>query len=292
MWKWDGGNFTWIGGSGESAYSSYYGDFGTFSADFFPRSRHSAAVAVVSTETVLIFGGCVSGFNSYENDLWAFHLVGEFALLSSPDGVEGVYPSKGSATAASVPGKRNAAAYWTGSNGEIFLFGGWGFVESSGNGGPLNDMWSLGCDVGYSSLRAGLCAIPSDIPDAPIAGGSYWAYLSGSSQKPGGGQQSMSPGFDDMLRVPTAPGRQSYPGFTKDSDGTCWLAEANSARSNVFTWDGSVWTLAYNASTKGAVYSGEDPHPVALQEMTLWPRTEGPGFVMFGGAILDVYLSR
>ena len=51
----------------------------------------------------------------------------------------GIYGTQGVADAANVPGARYDSTSWTGSDGNLWLFGGIGYDYASG--GNLNDLW-------------------------------------------------------------------------------------------------------------------------------------------------------
>ena len=61
-------------------------------------------------------------------------------------GTAGAYGTQGSAAATNLPGSRIGAATWTDTNGNFWLFGGWGFDDGKLTGGSagfgdLNDLW-------------------------------------------------------------------------------------------------------------------------------------------------------
>jgi hypothetical protein len=51
-----------------------------------------------------------------------------------------VYGTLGTPAAGNEPGGRSSAVSWTGSSGNFWLFGGYGF-DVNGNAGDLNDLW-------------------------------------------------------------------------------------------------------------------------------------------------------
>jgi hypothetical protein len=55
-------------------------------------------------------------------------------------GQPGAYGTLGTPSPGNVPGARSLATTWTYSNGNLWLFGGFGF-DAQGTAGYLNDMW-------------------------------------------------------------------------------------------------------------------------------------------------------
>jgi hypothetical protein len=61
--------------------------------------------------------------------------------------VSGNYGTQGSASGSNLPGGRWGAAYCTDAAGTVWMFGGFG-IDSNGNGGLLNDLWSYNVGTG------------------------------------------------------------------------------------------------------------------------------------------------
>jgi hypothetical protein len=68
----------------------------------------------------------------------------EWTWMSGSDvpGQAGVYGIKGIAHPSNTPGARQGAVAWTGLDGSLWLFGGWGF-DKDGAFCPLNDLWKF-----------------------------------------------------------------------------------------------------------------------------------------------------
>jgi hypothetical protein len=52
----------------------------------------------------------------------------------------GIYGTKGVIDPSNVPGARNGAISWKDAQGDLWLFGGYGYY-ATGQGGYLNDLW-------------------------------------------------------------------------------------------------------------------------------------------------------
>jgi N-acetylneuraminic acid mutarotase len=137
-----------------------YGTLGTPAAGNIPGGRDSAVSWSDKGGNFWLFGGegvDANGNYGQLNDLWEFQpstqqwiwMGGSSALPSScagsatvPCGQPGTYGTLGVAAASNLPGGRSAAAYWTDSNGYLWMFGGFGF-DASGTLGELNDLWEF-----------------------------------------------------------------------------------------------------------------------------------------------------
>ena len=75
------------------------------------------------------------------NDLWKFS-NGQWTWLSGSKLVNqyGVYGARGSLAPANIPGARGLTSGWLDANGNLWLFGGYGFA-TSGSEGDLSDLW-------------------------------------------------------------------------------------------------------------------------------------------------------
>ncbi|MGD0546816.1 MAG: kelch repeat-containing protein [Terracidiphilus sp.] len=81
--------------------------------------------------------------NGSLNDLWKFNpTTKEWTWVSGSDtaNAKGVYGTLGVATASNVPGARGGSVGSIDSNGDLWLFGGYG-DDSTGAQGNLNDLW-------------------------------------------------------------------------------------------------------------------------------------------------------
>jgi N-acetylneuraminic acid mutarotase len=75
LWKYDGTNWTWIGGANFAGKSGTYGTMGTTGSGNIPGARTGAATWIDSSGSMWLFGG--NGYDStgnlgYLNDLWKY----------------------------------------------------------------------------------------------------------------------------------------------------------------------------------------------------------------------------
>lgn len=197
LWKYNGGQWTWMSGSSAPDAIGVYGTMGQAAPGNAPGARSSAVSWTDASGTLWLFGG--NGGDSTAcceesglNDLWKFS-DGQWTWMSGSNigDQAGAYGTLGTAASGNVPGGRQGAVGWTDVSGNLWLFGGYGFA--AGTAGQLNDLWK------YS--------------------GGEWTWVSGSNvvRQPGvyGVQGVPAPG-----NVPGA--RESAVSWT-DADGNFWL---------------------------------------------------------------------
>lgn len=162
LWKYSpsSGQWTWEGGSDTIPYNSVmreqagtpgvYGTLGVPAGANFPGSRTDAVSWIDKGGNFWLLGGDAFGsadIGDY-NDLWIFNPVDiEWAWMSGSNttagtssGQVGVYGTLGMPAVTNVPGGRYSAASWIDKNGNLWLFGGYGFY-SLNYLGFLNDLW-------------------------------------------------------------------------------------------------------------------------------------------------------
>lgn len=143
LWMYSPGTqqWTWEGGSNVVSAQGLYQPLGT------PGARSAAVNWTDAAGHFWLFGG--GGFDgngdqSVLDDLWTYDPTrGVWVWENGPSvgGSFGVYPPQpGVALANSLPSARNGAVGWTDSAGHLWLFGGFGF-DSTGGEGQLNDLW-------------------------------------------------------------------------------------------------------------------------------------------------------
>lgn len=146
LWRFDGTNWTWVGGSNTPNQAGTYGTQGIANAANIPGGREGAVSWVDSTGNQWLFGGWGLDASSdwgYLNDLWKF----DGANWTWVDGSNlanqsGIYGTQGTAEAANIPGGREGVITWTDNTGNQWLLGGAGF-DASGNQHYLNDLWKF-----------------------------------------------------------------------------------------------------------------------------------------------------
>ena len=145
LWEFSAGEWTWKGGPTLAGQSGNYGSLGVASSYSIPGARDQAANWTDASGDFWLFGGI--GFDSVGkeatlNDLWKYS-AGEWTWMggSSVANQNGLYGTLGVANSNNFPGARNSAAIWKDASGDVWMFGGSGYDESSSFVGPLNDLW-------------------------------------------------------------------------------------------------------------------------------------------------------
>jgi N-acetylneuraminic acid mutarotase len=262
--------WTWKGGSSIANYchqsspetppvcfnihGGVYGTLGKPAAGNIPGARTGAVTWTDKSGNLWLFGG--GGFdadgNHYLlNDLWKFSpATDEWTWMggtSTLPGIHqlaapGVYGTLGTPTAANIPSGRSGAMGWTDTSGNLWLFGGTGFVPPGSpptgkNNGGLNDLWRFN--------------------PATVA----WTWM-------GGGSAIDQPGVYGALDTPAAditPGGRAGALSWTDKHGDFWLfggecfdAEGHGGFFNdlwEFNPTTSLWAWMGGSSTVGCCFT-------------------------------------
>ncbi len=148
LWKFDPATleWTWTSGSEMRDAAGIYGTQGTPDPSNAPGAREGALSWVDSSGKLWLFGGFgydSRGFYRVLNDLWKYNpTTGDWTWVSGSDKgeEEGVYGTRGTPDAASVPGARGYGVSWVDRSGKLWLFGGVASYPGDMNL-FLNDLW-------------------------------------------------------------------------------------------------------------------------------------------------------
>jgi N-acetylneuraminic acid mutarotase len=195
LWKYSGGQWTWMSGSNVVDQPGSYGTKGTASSTNVPGARAGSSAWTDASGNLWLFGGSPGPdgqFNIF-NDLWKYS-SGQWTWISgsSSENQIGNYGLQGIASASGVPGARISSAAWTDSSGSFWLFGGDG-LDSGGQTGVLNDLWKFS--------------------------GGQWAWIDGSNMvgQPG------AYGTMGTAASTNIPGARVWAAYWIDSSGNLWL---------------------------------------------------------------------
>lgn len=168
LWKYSGGEWTWMGGSNLADDAGSYGTLGVPSATNLPHGRSDAATWVDANGDFWLFGG---GFNQSGkiyvlNDTWKYS-GGQWTWMGGSNQVNqpATYGTKGIAAPGNVPGARWAAISWIDPAGNFWLFGGFGVAPTTACRFPA-DLWK------YSAGEWTLVDGPEDV-DCSLTSGAY-----------------------------------------------------------------------------------------------------------------------
>lgn len=240
LWKYSGGQWTWVTGSntspgpatpsptadiyGNVGAQGIYGAMGVAAAANTPGARSGTQRWIDAQGNLWLFGGYGTdavGNWTLLNDLWKFSpSSGQWTWMGGPSTApatpKGVYGTMGVAAAANMPGPRGGAACWTDAQGNLWLFGGLGY-DVSGTNSYLNDLWK------YS--------------------GGQWTWMGGSMST----NAAANYGQQGTASASATPGARAGMLFWRDSKGNLWLygggSYANSAQTQFNNW-ADLWMFS------------------------------------------------
>jgi Galactose oxidase, central domain len=145
LWKFDGSEWTWVGGSYTASQKSVYGTMGSAAAGNMPGARYGAVSWRDAADNFWLFGGIgidSKGETGPLNELWEYSggqwtWVGGANTINQP----GQYGTQGSPAAGNFPGSRAGAIAFADWSGNVWLFGGQGCDSTSDCGSVLDDLW-------------------------------------------------------------------------------------------------------------------------------------------------------
>ena len=143
LWKFSGGQWTWMGESDvnwDGLEGGKYGAKGVAAAKNAPGARAYSVGWTDAAGNFWLFGGWgydAKGAQGSLSDLWKFS-AGKWMWMSGSDliGQAGTYGIEGKAAAANAPPPRRDAMGWTDAAGTLWMFGG-----DSPEFGVFDDMW-------------------------------------------------------------------------------------------------------------------------------------------------------
>jgi N-acetylneuraminic acid mutarotase len=214
LWKYSGGQWTWMSGSNVVDQPGSYGTQGTASSTNVPGSRLESLAWADTSGNLWLFGGSPGPdgqFNLF-NDLWKYS-NGQWTWMdgSNSENQIGNYGLQGTAAASNVPGARVSSATWTDASGNFWLFGGNGY-DSTGRVGQLNDLWKFS--------------------------NSQWTWVGGSNGIGGAGLY----GTMGTAGTSNIPGARTWAAPWIDSSGNLWLFGGNGFDSSgTFGYLNDLW---------------------------------------------------
>jgi len=141
---------------------------------------------------------------------------------------KGIYGTIGITSPSNIPGARDTSTSWIDSNGNLWLFGGWGY-DSAGNEGDLNDLWKFD--------------------------GTNWTWISGSDTKYHEGVY----GTKGIVSQSNVPGTRYASISWIDTNDNFWLFGGYGYwgfYGDLWKFDGANWTWVsgYNSGNQPGVY--------------------------------------
>jgi hypothetical protein len=146
LWKYSGGQWTWMSGSNTPNQQAVYGTQGVAAAGNVPSARVAAVAWSDANGNLWLLGG--DGYDSAQdfgelNDVWRYS-AGQWTWMGGSNlvGQAGVYGTLGSAALGTIPGARWSATVWQDPAGSVWLLGGDG-RDVNKTFGYLNDLWKF-----------------------------------------------------------------------------------------------------------------------------------------------------
>ena len=278
LWKYDASTdeWTWISGPNTKDSSGTYGTKGTASSSNIPGGRWGHVGWIDSNDDLWLFGGYgydVNGDLGYLNDLWKYDVSDDKWAWT-----EG-FSTRNQRTvinrSSNMPGGRSELVAWADNDGDLWLFGGYGY-DKNRDLGYLADVWkydvsdtkwiySAGAVVRNATIhtspyRPGACrgavGITMSDGDLVLFGGhgyinsgpgwlnsllrfdvatETWSVLSG------GGLNSAHQKTGSTIKP---GGLENASGWIDASGNFCIYGGENNSgdNSDLWKWDGSAWT--------------------------------------------------
>ncbi|HMU45159.1 MAG TPA: kelch repeat-containing protein [Chitinophagaceae bacterium] len=149
LWKYNiyTNEWTWMKGDSTASAFGVYGNIGVPNSSNKPGARSEAVSWIDNSNNLWLFSGdgLAASSHNYEsgllNDLWKYDISTNQWTWIKGDSIyyaSGVYGTQGTASVNNKPGSRSGAVSWKDNSGNLWLFGGIGYL---GDGTLHNDLW-------------------------------------------------------------------------------------------------------------------------------------------------------
>ena len=140
LWEYNGGLWTWMGGSNFIDAPASYGTEGVPGPTNIPGARMWSAGWTDLSGNFWLLGG-QQREDGQLNDLWKYS-GGEWTWVNGSQLQDqlGIYGTMGVASSSNAPGGREVPTTWVDASGNLWLFGGYGWA-ASGSPDSVNDLW-------------------------------------------------------------------------------------------------------------------------------------------------------
>jgi hypothetical protein len=145
-------DWTWVRGSHLKNEEANSGTKGISDPLNHPGNRVSSVSWTDTDGNLWLFGGGRQPSGYHFNDLWKFNTVSnEWTWISGSVNFgqqQSVIGTQGIGSTANTPGARFGSTSWTDTDGNLWLFGGYGYVESLGGEVLQSDLWKFEISTG------------------------------------------------------------------------------------------------------------------------------------------------
>jgi hypothetical protein len=202
LWKYSGGQWTWVSGANTGNQAGTYGTQGTAAAGNVPPARQASAGWVDNSGNFWMFGGFTAATNGF-NDLWKYDPVAkDWTWMNGSKGATstpGNYGLQGIAASTNVPGARWLSAAWMDTHGNLWLFGGEGF-DATGFG-SIGDLWEYTLDTTTDPGNPSTIAL------------NQWTWIKGPDAVSQSGDYGVAPNPTVWPHVTNIPGSRWAPSY-------------------------------------------------------------------------------
>lgn len=202
MWKYNPttNQWTWIRGANTINQNGKYGTLGVSSPTNEPGGREFPTWWKDNSGNFWLFGG--DGYDAVGtwgrlNDLWKYNpLTNEWTWVSGSNlaNQNGTYGTVTIPAPTNIPGARHGGGAWTDNSNNLWLFGGYGYPATGGDG-YLSDLWK------YNTTT------------------NEWTWMKGSNLI----NQNGTYGPKGLAVPSNAPGAREFPSVWKDPAGAVWM---------------------------------------------------------------------
>lgn len=193
-------NWTWINGSSTvTVMVPVFGTQGVGASTNTPGNRENAITWTDDNGNFWLFGGYNSTY-IFMGDLWKYDpSTNEWAWMKGPagSGGNGVYGTLGVSAPANRPGGRAWSAGWKDTNGDLWLYGGYGYSATSTNV-DMGDLWKYTLST------------------------NQWTWMGGSNA-----WSACVPGTQGVPAPTNSPGSRIFFNTATDASGNFWLFGGN-----------------------------------------------------------------
>jgi N-acetylneuraminic acid mutarotase len=264
-------DFTWMKGSNFTNQPGTYGTMGVPSSNTNPGIRRGAGTWTDNNGNLWLYGG--EGYATSTSvfaelaDLWKYDpSTNQWTWMHGTNTMNSlcVYGTQGVAAPGNRPGGRRNMVTWTDANGDLWLFGGYGWYGNSSFGftNPQNDLWRYNIATnewtwmkgGTGSQQYGIYGTQGVGAPANLPGERYgsvgWADNNGNLWMFGGYGQSYTISFggemNDLWRYNIASGNWAWMKGSTTGSGATAVFGTQGAASSANTPGGRETAVAFN----------------------------------------------